>query len=73
MDSPMQATYLAWLNVSALGLKDPITHFEKHGVGLTDGAFFGAKPGDYIRINLGCTRATLEEALIRMKKAVEAI
>ena len=73
MEAPMQATYLAWLNVSELGLKDPITHFENYGVGLTDGAFFGAKPGDYVRINLGCTRATLEEALIRLKKAVAAI
>lgn len=73
MDAPMQATYLAWLNVRALGLSDPIAHFENHGVGLTDGAFFGAKPGDYVRINLGCPRATLEEALVRLKKAVAAI
>jgi cystathionine beta-lyase len=36
-------------------------------VGLSDGAPFGAKPGKYIRINLGCTRATLAEALRRMK------
>ncbi len=71
MDAPMEATYLAWLNVSALNLKDPIAHFEKHGVGLSDGAFFGAPRGHYVRINLGCTRATLTEALRRMKAALK--
>jgi cystathionine beta-lyase len=70
VEAPMEATYLAWLNVTALGLKDPIAHFEKHGVGLSDGAFFGATKGHYVRINLGCTRATLNEALRRMKAAL---
>ena len=70
VEAPMEATYLVWLNVTALGLKDPIAHFEKHGVGLSDGAFFGAPKGHYVRINLGCTRATLTEALRRMKTAL---
>ena len=70
VEAPMEATYLAWLNVTALGLKDPIAHFEEHGVGLSDGAFFGAPKGHYVRINLGCTRATLAEALRRMKAAL---
>jgi cystathionine beta-lyase len=67
IEAPMEATYLAWLNVEALGLADPIAHFEKHGVGLSDGSFFGAARGKYVRINLGCPRATLAEALRRMK------
>lgn len=73
IDAPMEATYLAWLNVKQLGLPDPIAHFEKHGVGLTDGAFFGSPKGDYVRINLGCTQATLTKALQRMKTAVADI
>ncbi|MSU23938.1 MAG: putative C-S lyase [Opitutus sp.] len=72
LEAPMEATYLAWLNVSALGLADPTAHFEKHGVGLSDGATFGAPPGHYVRINLGCPRATLTEALRRMKSALAA-
>jgi len=66
------ATYLAWLNVTALQLPNPIAHFEKFGVGLSDGAFFGAPKGHYVRINFGCTRATLAEALKRMKAALAA-
>lgn len=70
IEAPIEATYLAWLNVAALGLKDPVAHFEKHGVGLSDGRHFGATPGAYLRLNFGCPRATLIKALSRMKQAV---
>jgi cystathionine beta-lyase len=70
VEAPIEATYLAWLNVSALGLSDPIAHFEKHGVGLSDGAYFGAPKGHYVRLNFGCPRVTLIEALRRMKNAL---
>lgn len=72
MEAPMEATYLAWLNVADLGWDDPIARFEEHGVGLSDGRFFGAKPGHHVRINLGCPRATLADALRRMAAAVTA-
>jgi cystathionine beta-lyase len=72
LEAPLEATYLAWLNVAALGLENPVAHFEQHGVGLSDGAMFGAKRGTHVRINLGCTRATLAEALRRMKAAIAA-
>lgn len=70
IEAPIEATYLAWLNVSALQLPDPIAHFEAHGVGLSDGAFFGAAKGTHVRLNFGCPRATLAEALRRMKAAL---
>ncbi|WP_081722033.1 MalY/PatB family protein [Geminisphaera colitermitum] len=73
LEAPLEATYLAWLNVGALGLADPVAHFEAHGVGLSDGRFFGAKPGTYVRINLGCPRTTLAEALRRMAAAIAAL
>jgi cystathionine beta-lyase len=72
VEAPIEATYLAWFNVEALGLADPIAHFEKHGVGLSDGAFFGSPRGKHVRLNFGCTRATLTEALRRMQAAVAA-
>jgi cystathionine beta-lyase len=71
VEAPVEATYLAWINVEALRLKDPVAHFEHHGVGLSDGRHFGAKPGTYVRLNFGCPRATLVEALLRMKRALE--
>jgi len=72
VEAPIEATYLAWLNVAGLGLPDPAAHFEKHGVGLSDGRHFGAKPGRCVRLNFGCPRATLAEALARLKQAVAA-
>jgi cystathionine beta-lyase len=71
-EAPVQATYLSWLNVAALGLRHPTKHFEDHGVGLSDGVPFGAEPGAYVRINFGCPRSTLREGLSRMKAAIAA-
>ena len=69
--APMEATYLAWLDVCELGLANPGEHFEKHGVGLSNGSDFGA-PG-FLRLNFGCTRKTLDEGMARMADAVNAI
>ncbi len=65
-----EATYLAWIDCRALGLDAPTAFFEAAGVGLSDGAAFGM-PG-FVRLNFGCTRATLDEALARIARAVAA-
>lgn len=70
--TPCEATYLAWLDVSALNLKDPGHFFEEHGVGLADGAQYGAPAGKFVRLNFGCPRTILTEALHRMQRAVAA-
>jgi cystathionine beta-lyase len=72
MEAPVQATYLSWLSVADLGLSNPAKYFESHGVGLSDGAPFGAHPGTYVRINFGCPRSTLAEGLSRMRAALRA-
>ncbi|WP_330926765.1 PatB family C-S lyase [Candidatus Sororendozoicomonas aggregata] len=67
---PLEATYLAWIDVSALQLDNPQTFFEQAGVGLSPGAQFGDK--NYLRLNFGCSRQLLEKAVDRMAKAVAA-
>ncbi len=68
---PMQATYLAWFDVSALGLDDPAKFLEQHGVGLSDGVpFDGAQ---HLRLNFACPRTMLEEGLRRIKAAVDTL
>ena len=64
----MEATYLAWLDVRALNLENPQAHFEKHGLGFSPGADFGG-PG-HVRLNFGCPRSTLDEALRRFASAL---
>ena len=73
IEAPIEATYLAWVNVEALGQKQPVAVFETQGVGLSDGAMFGVAPGCYVRLNFGCPRATLDLALQRMKSAVSSL
>lgn len=66
----VEATYLAWIDATGLGVPDPYQHFLKHGVALSPGAQFGA-PG-FVRLNFGTQRATLSAALQRMEKATKA-
>jgi cystathionine beta-lyase len=65
---PMESTYLAWLDVSKLDIKDPVGHFEKHGVGLTDGTPFDGH--QHLRLNFGCPHSRLEEGLEKIKAAL---
>jgi len=66
--SEVEATYLAWLDVEALGLPDAAGFFEGYGVGLSDGKEFGG-PG-YLRLNFGCPRSILVEACDRIEKGI---
>lgn len=72
--SPVEATYLAWLDCRALELPgQPCDFFrERARVGLNDGATFGPGGEGFVRLNFGCPRATLTEALTRMKAALAA-
>lgn len=67
----MQATYLAWIDATGLGLEDTQGFFEQHGIGLSSGEQFGQS--QYIRFNFACPRQTLEQGVARMKKAVESL
>ncbi|MDK9716315.1 MAG: pyridoxal phosphate-dependent aminotransferase [Trichlorobacter sp.] len=62
---PVEATYLSWIDARGLGVADPARFFEQAGVGLSDGVPFGA-PG-FVRLNFGCPRSLLQQALERMK------
>lgn len=66
--TPVEATYLAWIDCRAAGLDNAKTFFEAAGVGLYDGADFGT-PG-WVRLNFACSRALLDRALARMEEAL---
>lgn len=65
---PVEATYLAWIDVSELKLDNPYQYFEQHGLGFSAGKEFS--DDDYVRLNFGCQRPLLEQALDRFEKAV---
>jgi len=72
------ATYLAWLDCKELVKSGKISDsphkffLHKAKVALNDGATFGPGGEGFVRLNFGCPRATLQEALERMKAALEA-
>jgi cystathionine beta-lyase len=67
----MEATYLAWLDVRALGLPQPASaHFEAHGLAMNNGADFGDPGAGFVRLNFGCPLSTLQEGLRRFKSAL---
>src|SRR5881296_1114708 len=70
---PPEATYLAWLDCRNAGAAsaDPFTFFlDKARVALSDGGLFGHGGGGFVRLNFGCPRAMLTEALERMREAL---
>jgi cystathionine beta-lyase len=72
--SPMEGTYLAWLDCRRAGIPNdspPGKFFhEKARVALNEGSTFGKGGEGFVRLNFGCPRATLEEALERMRDAL---
>ena len=60
-----EATFLAWVDASGLGVDNPQKYFEDKGVGPSPGIDFGDQ--NFIRINFGCPRAHLETAIARLK------
>ncbi len=64
---------------AASPLANPAHFFEEHGVGLSDGAAFapettlGNDGKNWLRLNFGCPRVTLEAALERMRKALATV
>ena len=73
-DSPfsvahIQATYLAWIDCSNLGLKNPWDCFLKHGVALSPGSQFG--DARFVRLNFGTQRKLLSAALQRISASIK--
>ena len=70
------ATYLAWLDCTELVKSGKISgtpqafFLKSAKVALNEGRDFGSGGEGFVRLNFGCPRATLVEALTRMKSAL---
>jgi cystathionine beta-lyase len=71
-----EGTYLALLDCRDLGI-DPAAlndfFLKKAGVYFSDGRIFGEEAAGFVRINFGCPRALLAEALGRIERAVKEL
>ena len=70
-----EGTFLAWLDCRETSIPgNPHQFFlERARVALNDGATFGRGGEGFVRLNFGCPRATLTEALERMQAALEEL
>jgi cystathionine beta-lyase len=71
-----QASYLVWLDFSALGLSheamvDMVVN--RAHLAMNDGAMFGEQGKQHLRMNVGMPRAILKTALSQLKSAVESL
>jgi cystathionine beta-lyase len=67
-----EGTYLAWLDCRQAGIEgNPYKFFlEEAQVAFNDGTTYGRGGEGFVRLNFGCPRPILEEALQRMSKAL---
>ncbi|MCI7286048.1 PatB family C-S lyase [Parabacteroides sp. AGMB00274] len=68
-----QASFLVWLDCRELKLtqSELVQLFEdKAGLALNDGTMFGKEGEGFMRLNIGCPRSILNQALESLKKAI---
>jgi cystathionine beta-lyase len=71
-----EATYMMWLDCRKLGMsgKELQEFFvTKAGVGLNEGSGFGPGGEGYMRMNIGTTRQTIEQAMKQIDRAIASI
>jgi len=67
-----EGTFLAWLDCREVGIDRKPSEFfkEKSKVLMNDGEWFGQGGEGFVRLNFGCPRAMLVEALEKLKEAL---
>jgi cystathionine beta-lyase len=72
-----EATFLTWIDFRNLNFKthEELEKFiiEKAKIGLDTGSKFGEQGKFFMRLNFGCNRKTINEALIRLKSAIDQL
>lgn len=72
----IEATYLMWVDVTGTGMNGDDFTFKlakETGVLVQEGGSFGDEGSNFIRINLGTSRANIEEAFKRIKAFVDSL
>lgn len=68
-----QASFLVWLDLRPLGLEhDRLVELvqDKAGLYLNDGAMFGEQGTGFFRLNVGCPKSVLKEAMEKLECAI---
>ncbi len=71
-----EATFLVWLDCRGLGMDDEALNrffMVKARLGLSRGDMFGPGGSGFMRMNIGCPKATLQRALDSLRQAVDGL
>ncbi|WP_346863737.1 MalY/PatB family protein [uncultured Draconibacterium sp.] len=73
---PLEATYLVWIDTSALNIKsEKLTELliETGKVWLNEGTVYGDAGEGFMRLNIACSRDVLQEGLNRLKMSFDQL
>lgn len=68
----LEGTYLVWIDISALNKNSKSVMKElktRENIWINEGVMYGASGDNFVRINIACPRQTLNEGLMRLKRA----
>jgi len=69
---PMESLYLSWIDCRPMGLEAAELHdfmLRRARLWFDDGRKFGSQGHGFLRVNLGCPRSTVEQAIERLRAA----
>ena len=72
--TPIEGTYLAWLDCRGLGLRDKELRdffIHKAGLGLSAGISFGKEGSGFMRLNFAVSSAKMAEVVEKLQKALQ--
>lgn len=72
----LEGTYLVWTDCRALGLSSEVLQtrlLEETGLWLNSGTMYGQEGEGFLRWNIACPRAVLEEALARFQSFIRCL
>ncbi|CAM8037237.1 MalY/PatB family protein [Enterobacter hormaechei] len=73
---PPEATYLAWIDLSPLGIDDNTLQnvlIEQQKVAIMPGYTYGDEGKGYVRLNAGCPRSKLEQGVKRLIAGINTL
>ncbi|CAM3167839.1 MalY/PatB family protein [Sporolactobacillus spathodeae] len=74
--TPLEGTYLAWIDCRRLGLSDSGLKrmlVEDAHLALNPGVTFGSEGSGFVRMNLACPLSTIRQAMNQLHKAVDQL
>jgi cystathionine beta-lyase len=71
-----ESTFLLWIdcrNLNMTGKELKNFFFKTAKIAINEGSMFGQGGEEFVRLNIGCSRKTIEQAMNQLKKAIDKI